>query len=346
MVKVESGNLLKSEVDALVNTVNTVGVMGKGVAYQFKQAYPENTKAYESACKRNEIKLGQMFVTFTGQFQPSLIINFPTKSHWKANSRIEDIESGLADLIRVVKEHQIRSIGLPPLGCGFGGLRWEDVRPLIERAFESVPDVAVHLFAPGQVVPADESIIRTPKPAMNAWRAALIKILKSYSSLGFEASHIEAQKLIYFLVQAGEPLKSKFIKGIYGPYDEGMKYGIQAMDGHYVRGFGEGAREQVVTLAPNATIEADDFISTAERASEARSRIERVTCLIEGFETPYGLELLATLHWVVSSEGASNIDEAIQRVWDWNPRKRMVMKESHLRIAWKRLEEEGWLNKG
>lgn len=343
MITIEKGNLLKAEVDALVNTVNTVGVMGKGVAMQFKQAFPENFKSYEAACKKGEVKLGHMFATFTGQLSPSLIINFPTKGHWKGNSKLADIRSGLVDLVRIVKEQKVRSIAIPPLGCGFGGLRWEDVRPLIEHAFSELPEVEVHLYAPGQVIPATEAIIRTPKPPMTRWRAALIKVLESYSVLGFEANHLEAQKLLYFWSQAGEPLKNKFQKGKYGPYDEGMKHGIQSMDGHYVRGFGEGDQDQVMFLLPSAIVEADEFIESEASSQEVRDRIAKVAQLIEGFETPYGLELLATLHWVVKSEGATTIDEAIVKVHAWNSRKAKVMKVTHLRIAWQRLDEYGWL---
>ncbi|MEQ1843343.1 MAG: macro domain-containing protein [Verrucomicrobiales bacterium] len=156
MISIASGNLLRAEVDALVNTVNTVGVMGKGLALQFKQAFPANTRAYEAACKGGEVQVGRMFVTQTGQFEPRLIINFPTKEHWKANSRLVDIESGLTDLIRVIREERVQSIAIPPLGCGFGGLRWEDVRPLIERVFESLPEVQVLLHAPDKAVAPDE----------------------------------------------------------------------------------------------------------------------------------------------------------------------------------------------
>ena len=142
MIEYKNGNLLQSNVEALVNTVNTVGVMGKGIALQFKQAFPENFAAYEKAAKRQEILPGKMFVYETGNFtNPRYIINFPTKRHWRGKARLDDIEAGLQDLLRVIREKNIRSIAIPPLGCGFGGLNWEDVRPLILAAMESMPDV-------------------------------------------------------------------------------------------------------------------------------------------------------------------------------------------------------------
>src|ERR1700690_816271 len=117
MIKEISGNLLDADAEALVNPVNTVGVMGKGIALQFKQAFPDNFKAYEAACRRDEVRPGKMFVFHRNTLaNPKVIINFPTKRHWKGKARIEDIEAGLRDLVRVIKEENIRSIAVPPLG--------------------------------------------------------------------------------------------------------------------------------------------------------------------------------------------------------------------------------------
>jgi O-acetyl-ADP-ribose deacetylase (regulator of RNase III) len=343
MVALASGNLLQAQVDALVNTVNTVGVMGKGVAYQFKQAYPENFKAYAAACKSGEVNLGRMFVTHTGQLMPRLIVNFPTKGHWKGNARIDDVRAGLNDLVQVVRSQGIRSIAIPPLGCGLGGLRWEEVRPLIEGAFKELPDVEVLLYTPGQAVAPEDRVVRTPKPAMTAWRAALIKIVGAYGALGYEATHLEAQKLLYFLVTAGEPLDANFCKDRYGPYDPGMRYGLQAMDGHFLVGFGDGERLEPVRLKPGALAEADAYLGGHADEAGVGNRIGRIERLIEGFETPYGLELLATVHWVAKHEGANSPDEAVRHVQQWNDRKRKVMQVDHLLIAWDRLKEENWI---
>lgn len=342
MVTMTTGNLLRAEVEALVNTVNTVGVMGKGVAYQFKQAFPENARAYEKACKLEEVRIGSMFVTHTGRFEPRLIINFPTKRHWKGNSRIDDIRAGLTDLVRVIREERIRSIAIPPLGCGLGGLRWEDVRPLIVTAFEELPEVEVQLFPPGNVA-GEDRVVNTPKPEMSAWRAALIKIVDAYGALGSEATHLEAQKLLYLLVAAGEPVRAKFTKGDYGPYDQGMKHGLQGMDGHYVVGFGDGDRLEPVRLKTGAIDQADEFLRQQPTGADVERRIERIVCLINGFETPYGLELLATVHWVVAQEDASSFEESLERIRAWNGRKRKVMRPEHVQVAWERLEQEGWL---
>ena len=152
MIELRRGDLLKQNAEALVNAVNCVGVMGRGIALQFRKAFPENFKIYEAACKRGEVKPGEMLVFDTHQVtNPSHIINFPTKRHWRDQSRITDIESGLEALVEEVHDRGISSIAVPALGCGLGGLKWSEVRPRIEKAFAKVPDVQVWLFEPEEM---------------------------------------------------------------------------------------------------------------------------------------------------------------------------------------------------
>jgi O-acetyl-ADP-ribose deacetylase (regulator of RNase III) len=149
MIEFTRGNLLEANADALVTTVNTVGVMGKGIALIFKAAFPENFKAYEVACKKKEVRVGRMFVTeCRGLIGPKWIINFPTKEHWRGKSKMEWIETGLEDLKRVAVERKIRSIALPPLGCGNGGLNWTEVLPKIEAALGTLNSVNVIIYEP------------------------------------------------------------------------------------------------------------------------------------------------------------------------------------------------------
>ena len=152
MIELRRGDLLKQDAEALVNAVNCVGVMGRGIALQFRKAFPENFKIYEAACKRGEVKPGEMLVFDTHQVtNPRYIINFPTKRHWRDQSRITDIESGLEALVKEVHDRGISSIAVPALGCGLGGLKWSEVRPRIEKAFAKVPDVQVWLFEPEEM---------------------------------------------------------------------------------------------------------------------------------------------------------------------------------------------------
>jgi O-acetyl-ADP-ribose deacetylase (regulator of RNase III) len=150
MIEITKGNLLEARVEALVNTVNTVGVMGKGIALQFKGAFPAMFRDYEKACKAGEVRLGEMHVFDLGGLAGAArwIINFPTKGHWRERSRLTDIEKGLEDLVTTILHLEIRSIAIPPLACGNGGLNWADVRPRIEAAFTNLPDVNVLLFEP------------------------------------------------------------------------------------------------------------------------------------------------------------------------------------------------------
>jgi O-acetyl-ADP-ribose deacetylase (regulator of RNase III) len=228
MIERVTGNLLEADVEALVNTVNTVGIMGKGLALQFRQASPENYQAYRKACERKEVQPGQMFVFDTGQLtNPRYIINFPTKRHWRQKTRIQDIEDGLAALVEVVREKDIRSLAVPPLGCGNGGLDWDEVRPLIEQALSTLPDVQVLLYAPAGAPEAEQMHVATKRPNMTPGRAALLGVLDTYALPGYRLTMLEIQKLAYFLQVAGEPLRLEFTKGSYGPYTEVLHHVLQ-----------------------------------------------------------------------------------------------------------------------
>lgn len=149
MLTFTTGNLFDAKVDALVNPVNTVGVMGKGLALQFKKTYPANTRAYEAACKKGELRIGEMFTFDLGEGKvPRYIVNFPTKEHWRSPSKLVYVENGLVALVEVVKSHAIRSLAVPALGAGLGGLAWTDVKPLLERAFGQLEEVDVRVFEP------------------------------------------------------------------------------------------------------------------------------------------------------------------------------------------------------
>jgi O-acetyl-ADP-ribose deacetylase (regulator of RNase III) len=217
VVEFVTGNLLEADADAFVNTVNAKGVMGKGVALQFKRAFPANYKAYRAACAAGEVKLGRMFVFDTGRLErPRYIINFPTKDHWRSRSRLGDIEAGLQDLRRVLTELAIESVALPPLGCGLGGLDWTKVRPRIEVALADLP-MRAHVFEP-RGAPAPELMPeRRPRPRMTPFRATLIWLLGRYLAPGESASPLEVQKLLYFLQEAGEPLGLRFEGSAMGP---------------------------------------------------------------------------------------------------------------------------------
>lgn len=344
MITITEGNLLKADAEALVNTVNCVGHMGKGIALQFKKAFPENYEAYRKACAADEVQPGSMFIYATGtMFKPRYIINFPTKRHWRGKSRYEDIEMGLKALVEDIQRLGIQSVAVPPLGCGLGGLDWQRVRKMIESAFSDVPNIEVHLFAPGKTPPAQEMSVQTKRPDLTVPRALFVKIMATYSRLSYRLTLLEIQKLAYFLQEAGEPLRLKYEEGIYGPYAHNLNKVLEVLEGHFTSGYGDTQKPDVeISLLPHAVEEADAFLADYE---ESRRRLDEVARVIEGFETPYGMELLSSLHWVVMHHepAAENVGEAIKAVQKWNERKRKLFSDKHLHMAWDRLSERGWL---
>jgi O-acetyl-ADP-ribose deacetylase (regulator of RNase III) len=342
-IELKTGDLFTAGTDALVNTVNCVGIMGRGVALQFKKAYPANFRAYEAACKVGDVQPGRMFVFETGKFAPRFIINFPTKRHWRGKSRIEDIESGLAALVREIKVRGIRSIALPPLGSGLGGLDWADVRPRIETALRDIPDLHVVIYEPSG---APEVVKSRDVPKMTPGRASLVVLMHQYlrGLLDPFVTLLEVQKLMYFMQLAGQPLRLEFEKGPYGPYARNLSHVLNKVEGHFVSGYSDGGDQpfKELRIVPGAV---DDALSLLAAAPEVEQRFARVAQLVEGFETPFGLELLATVHWVAALEGASTPDEAAVRVHAWNHRKK-AFTPRQIQLAYDVLREKGWLGTG
>ena len=344
MIERKTGDIFGEDVDALVNSVNCVGVMGRGIALQFKKRFPENFKEYAEACNRNEVTPGRMFVHETGQLSPRYIINFPTKRHWKAKSRIEDIEAGLDALVREIRERDIQSIAIPPLGSTLGGLRWEDVRPRIAAALSGLGDVEIMLFEPGGGPPDDRPNRSTKPPAMTPGRAALISLMNQYLRVLLDpfVTLLEVHKLLYFMQEAGEPLRLNFEEGRYGPYATNLRHVLGRMEGHHITGYKEGgddAPSKELGLIPGATEDAATFLAENSKANE---RLARVTDLVEGFESSFGLELLATVHWVADHRPSASDDEVIAYTYAWNPRKRQFT-ERQIRLALEVLRDKGWL---
>ncbi len=344
MITFRQGDILGSEAEAVVNTVNCVGIMGRGIALQFKNAHPDNFKAYAAACKRQEVQPGRMFVFDTGQLaRPRYIINFPTKRHWRGKSRVEDIQAGLAALVAEVKSRRISSIAIPPLGSGLGGLQWSQVRPLIERAAAELPDVEMVVYEPG-LAPSDARANgSTDVPEMTAGRAALVALIERYLAALMDPSItlLEVHKLMYFLQAAGQPLHLKYAKAIYGPYAENLRHVLRHVEGHFVVGYADGgdAPTKELSLVSGAAEEARGLLA-ADAAT--RDRLDRVSRLVEGFETPFGLELLATVHWVAVHEKAGTLEAAERATYAWGKRKAQFTKKQ-IDGAFNRISSQGWL---
>jgi O-acetyl-ADP-ribose deacetylase (regulator of RNase III) len=258
MLRFTQGNLLDADVDAVMNTVNTVGVMGKGIALMFKERFPENFTAYNAASKRREVQVGRMFVTASTDLAgPRWIINFPTKQHWRSPSRLEWIASGLQDLKSVIAERNIRSIAIPPLGSGNGGLDWATVRPMIEAALGGLDGVDVVVYEPTakyQNVAKGRGVEKlTPS------RALIAEMIRRYGLLGLECSILEVQKLAWVLGRVikhagiADPLKLQFEANRYGPYAQGLTHLLNALDGSYLH-----CEKRLADATPFDTIRFDD----------------------------------------------------------------------------------------
>jgi O-acetyl-ADP-ribose deacetylase (regulator of RNase III) len=344
MIRTMRGNVIEADAEALVNTVNCEGYMGKGIALQFKKAFPENNAAYERDCRAGNMKPGRMFIFETGSMvNPKYIINFPTKRHWRDKSRLDDIEAGLKALVEEIRQRRIRSVAIPPLGCGLGGLRWTSVRPRIEHALASVPDVQTMLYEPAGTPDAEKMPVRTKRPRMTVARALFISLIAQYRDQAYRLTLLEIQKLAYFLQESGEPLRLQYEEGLYGPYAHNLNKVLEIMEGHLIRGYGDSQKPDVeIELLPGAIEVAEQILA---RYEEPRMRLRRVSGLIEGFETPYGMELLASAHWVAvhSEPPARGADEAVRAIHNWNDRKRAMFQTDHIHVAWVRLLEQGWL---
>ncbi|AKN94480.1 type II toxin-antitoxin system antitoxin DNA ADP-ribosyl glycohydrolase DarG [Xanthomonas oryzae] len=348
MITFTQGNLLESGAEALVNTVNTVGVMGKGIALMFKERFKENFLRYAAACKDNQVRIGKIFVTEVNELDgPRWIINFPTKQHWRGDSRIEWITEGLQDLHRFLSENKVKSIAIPPLGAGNGGLDWAEVRPLIEEVLAGL-DTDILVFEP--TLKYQNVAKRSGVEKLTPARALIAELVRRYWVLGMECSLLEIQKLAWFLERnierAGLPeLDLRFSAHKYGPYADRLRHLLNGLDGSYLH-----CDKRISDADPLDVIWFDDnrksFVQTYLK-SEAKQYIpalEATAALIDGFESPFGMELLATVDWLIVQEGISaqvaDVREGI-RHWPGDQeaaaRKDRLFDDRALGIALKRL---------
>lgn len=333
MIRDTTGDLLGDSVEAIVNTVNTEGVMGKGIALQFKNRYPANYEAYRAACKRGEVQLGTMFVFDTGALTgPRFIINFPTKGRWRSNSKLADVQAGLEDLVQVIAEFKIRSIAIPPLGCGLGGLDWNEVRPLIVSALAPDTSLDVHLYSPDSS-PTNTtnavSALVTKRPKMSMVRAVVVELVRRYSALSGEGvSRLEIQQLAYFAQAVGVPLKLSFVRSEFGPHSENLNRVLEGIEGHFISGCGHRTGTTPIRVKESAFGEVDRFLTDHP---EVCAHLKKVLELVEGFESPYGLEVLSKVHFVATQ--GTDREQINEVVRSWSDRKGRLFTDHHLSVA-------------
>jgi len=286
-----------------------------------------------------------MFIFATTRLDgPRFIINFPTKRHWRGKSRMEDIDSGLDALVADVRRLGIQSIAIPPLGSGLGGLNWLEVRPRIIDAFRSLPHVRVTLFEPSGAPIAKDMVKSTDVPRMTAGRAALVGLMERYLGglMNTSVTLLEIHKLMYFLQEAGQPLRLKYVKAQYGPYAENLRQVLTKVEGHLTSGYADGgdAPDKRIEVVPGAAADANKFLLEHPATLQ---RFDRVSNLVDGFETPFGLELLATVHWVVKHEKVADPQGIVSAAYAWNERKRQFSPRQIL-LAYEVLRTRGWLS--
>lgn len=344
-----TGDLLSAPAEAVVNTVNTRGVMGKGIALQVKQRWPDVERAYRQACERGEVRLGEMHVVERAALTdgPRVVINFPTKEHWRSKSRLADIELGLRDLRQVIASLDVSSVAIPPLGCGNGGLQWADVLPLIEQGLQGLGDVDIYVYAPEGAPSAVRMEVGTQRPRLTPTLATIVALLHRYWVDAVGITDIEVQKLAYFAGVRLPSLGIRFARGPYGPYCEDLHHVLQRAEGHYLRGYGDRSRRpwepgplRVLDGAP------DEAASAIAGVPGLRQTIGDVLDLTVGFEGAWGMELLSTVHWVAhESPPAQHPDDARDRISGWSIRKNELFPARDIRVAWERLTEAGWLDR-
>jgi O-acetyl-ADP-ribose deacetylase (regulator of RNase III)/uncharacterized protein YwgA len=340
----QDGDLFAEPVEALVNTVNCVGVMGKGVALEFKRRWPENFKAYKKLCDAKQLAPGKLYIFETkGLFSsegPRFLVNFPTKDHWRSKSQLSYVKDGLDALAKAICDYRITSIAIPPLGCGNGGLDWADVKPLILSKLGELEGVEIIVFQPKIV--ADEPEHIHAKFPMTFERAILLKSLgdlEIYFDGAFD--RISLQKIAYFLQALGVNFQLKFERNLHGPYSETLKNAFIALDKHgMISGFHQESRQSHVTRSGYAI--ADDYLKDVDK--ESSSIIDRLDKLIQGYESPYGLELLSSVHWLSNHEHYDSVEQVIQAMRAWNDDKRNSFDENSIKLAHKRLYDDKLFN--
>jgi len=343
MVSYRKGNLLKASAEALVNTVNTVGVMGKGIALQFKESFPENFRLYKQAVEKQEVRSGKMFVYRTNRLDGvKYIINFPTKTVWYRNSKYEYIEEGLKDLVAVIKENNIKSIAIPPLGCGNGGLKWERVKLIMEKYLEPLQDIEIIIFEPdAEVKKILQEQDQKKEVGLTAPRAMLLYALFYYETLGEDASLFVANKLSYLLQRLGEKqMRLKFVAHHYGPYSNQVDHLMYALNGKYLKGLEQRSAKAFDSLDLNydSFEEINNYIKT-ELNDEQRHRLNSLISLIEGFQSSLALEVLASVDYLLKDNSSLQEQEILAKIHRWSERKKELVTKKHVSVAFNRLRD-------
>lgn len=338
MIKYVVGNILESDAEALVNTVNTEGVMGKGIALQFKKAFPTNFKLYVDACKNDKIAIGKSLVTKDSNLDlgERYIINFPTKKTWRKPSEYQFIEKGLDDLINIIHEYNIKSIAIPPLGAGNGGLVWEEVKKIIEYKLLKI-DVDIFVYEPTSAI---KEKLKSERVKLTDARALLLYVLYDLVRNGEYVSEFSSEKVCYFLQRFGASkyFKLHFEPKFYGPYSGKVRYVLNALNGSYVMGYSDMDTKPFAPL----TLVADGYEKVkkhVESNEELFSIAEKTTRFLTGFYSDFALELLSSLDYLSDKYGTTHTETLTQALGEWSDRKRTLFSDPrYIQISMRHLK--------
>jgi O-acetyl-ADP-ribose deacetylase (regulator of RNase III) len=340
MIHYKIGNLLDSEAEALVNTVNTLGVMGKGIALQFKNTFPNNFKLYAQACKNKEVKVGQLLVTEEGTLLTGkkIIINFPTKTNWRLPSEYQYIEEGLIELVRVIREKNIKSIAIPPLGSGNGGLDWNKVKQILEKYLTDM-DCEIHIYEPSAAI---QEVLKKERVKLTPARAMLLSVLYELVRNGEFVSEFSSEKIAYFLQRFGakEAFKLEFQPNFYGPYSGKVKHVLYYLNGSYLMGYSSKDKKpfEELGLILDAELEVNEYLDRPENAT-FKNTVQKTKSFLTGFYSPFGLELLSTIDFIISERGAKTTEAIIKELENWSDRKKTLFtNQKFIQIAVKNIE--------
>ncbi len=324
---------MESQAQALVNTVNTVGVMGKGIALQFKKAFPNNYKAYVEACKKNEIKIGTLLVYKDSNITSGqkIIINFPTKTTWRKPSEYEYIEKGLDNLLEIIHQYNIKSIAIPPLGAGNGGLEWEKVKKIIHDKLKD-ENVDIFIYEPTKQI---KEHLKKERVKLTNARALLLYVLYDLVRNGEYVSEFSSEKVCYFLQKFGAKkyFKLKYTPNFYGPYSGKVRYILNVLNGSYIMGYSDMNKKpfEPLTLLSDGYEMVNTYIRDND---ELRDIAQKTTKFLNGFYSDFALELLSSVDYIVSVNKTYEKDLIIKELSEWNDRKRSLFSnEKYIEIT-------------
>jgi O-acetyl-ADP-ribose deacetylase (regulator of RNase III) len=324
MIHYRTGNLLDSNADALVNTVNTVGVMGKGIALQFKNMFPRNYKLYVKACKDRELVIGKLLVTeeplLTGK---KLIVNLPTKTSWRLPSEYSYVEKGILELVKVIEENKIKSIAIPPLGAGNGGLDWNKVKPILQELLKSV-DCEIYIYEPSSKI---QEALKKERVKLTPARAMLLSVLYELVRNGEFVSEFSAEKIAYFLQRFGakDTFKLVYQPNFYGPYSGKVKHLLYYLNGSYIMGYSSKDKKpfEELGLILDAEIDVNMFLCAPENI-DYKNAVDETKMFLSGFYSTFGLELLSTIDFIRETKNVRSPEEIIKELEKWSDRKKTL----------------------